>query len=150
MSDSASSASKPAKQLLELARSECLELLSTEQFGRVAVALGDAPPAIRPVNYVFDRRSQSVVFVTAPGSKLHGLLTASQASFEIDGIDTETRTGWSVIIQGRAEEITDPSELARVAELGLDPWGPLSKGRWVRIRAYTVSGRRLALVDDAR
>ena len=35
----------------------------------------------------FDPRSQSVVFRTAEGTKLHGLLSAKQAAFETDGIE---------------------------------------------------------------
>jgi nitroimidazol reductase NimA-like FMN-containing flavoprotein (pyridoxamine 5'-phosphate oxidase superfamily) len=133
--------------MVELGREECLELLADMRFGRLAVAIGDGPPAIRPINYVFDTRSQSVVFRTAPGSKLHGLISSSHASFEIDGIDEQTRTGWSVIIQGVAEEITDKHELVRLADAGLDPWVS-SGGHWARIRAFTVSGRRLGLSKE--
>jgi nitroimidazol reductase NimA-like FMN-containing flavoprotein (pyridoxamine 5'-phosphate oxidase superfamily) len=134
--------------MVELPREECLELLAGTRFGRLAVAIGDGPPAIRPVNYMFDRRSQSVVFRTASGSKLHGLLSSSQASFEIDWFDEQARSGWSVIIQGRAEEITDPSEVVRLTEAGLDPWVPGFMRHWVRIRAFTVSGRRLELAPE--
>jgi hypothetical protein len=48
---------------------------------------GEGPRAIRPVNYVFDERSQSVVFRTALGSKFYALLSAAHAAFEVDGID---------------------------------------------------------------
>jgi hypothetical protein len=30
------------------------------------------------------------------------------AAFEIDGIDERERTGWSVVVSGRAEEVVDP------------------------------------------
>jgi nitroimidazol reductase NimA-like FMN-containing flavoprotein (pyridoxamine 5'-phosphate oxidase superfamily) len=133
----------PPLEMVELTRSECLGLLAATHFGRLAVAVQDGPPAIRPVNYVFDDRSQSVVFRTASGSKFSRLMIASSASFEIDGIDQGTRTGWSVIIQGVTEEITDKSEIVRLAGTGLDPWAPGYKGHWVRIRAFTVTGRSL-------
>ena len=66
-------------------------------------------PVIRPVNYVFDERSQSVAFRTADGSKFHAMLVHGNAAFEIDGIDPGSRTGWSVIIVGMTEEVTTPA-----------------------------------------
>jgi nitroimidazol reductase NimA-like FMN-containing flavoprotein (pyridoxamine 5'-phosphate oxidase superfamily) len=135
---------RPSARMAELARPECLRLLAEHDFGRLAVALGDGPPAIRPVNYAFDERSQSVIIRTARGSKFSALINSASASFEIDEIDPQTRTGWSVIIQGVSEAITDESEIVRIGELGLDPWAPGFKGDWVRVRAFTVSGRLIA------
>lgn len=130
--------------MVELSREECLDLLAAHRFGRLAVVMNGLP-LIRPLNYVFDRRVQSVVFRTAGGSKLHALLHAARASFEIDGIDEATRTGWSVIIQGVVAEMTMPGDLRHLNELGLEPWAPGPKPHWVRVRAWTVSGRRIEL-----
>ncbi len=94
-----------------LSREECLQLLASHNFGRLAVAMNS--PVIRPVNYVFDERSQSVAFRTANGSKFDGMLINGNAAFEIDGIDAGSHTGWSVIILGMAEEVTGASELRR-------------------------------------
>lgn len=127
--------------LIVLSRDECLELLAANSFGRLAVAMDS--PVIRPVNYVFDDRSQSVVFRTAEGSKFHALLLTANAAFEVDGIDHEAQTGWSVIIVGIAEEITSPTEIRRLGRLGLSHWAPGRKPHWMRIRAWTVSGRRV-------
>jgi nitroimidazol reductase NimA-like FMN-containing flavoprotein (pyridoxamine 5'-phosphate oxidase superfamily) len=135
-------------KLLELSRDECLHLLATHEFGRLAVSMGEGPPVIRPVNYAFDDRSRSVVFRTAPGSKVHALLNSADAAFEIDGVDEDERTGWSVIIQGVSDVISDPVEVRRLDRLGLKPWTPGRKPRWVRIRARTVSGRQLVLPAD--
>lgn len=129
--------------MLVLPRDECLRLLARHNFGRLAVAM-DAP-VIRPVNYVFDERSQSVVFRTADGSKFHALLLSANAAFEIDGIDPGSGTGWSVIIAGMTEEITSASEIRRLGRLGLGHWAPGPKRHWMRIRAWTVSGRRIVL-----
>ncbi len=130
--------------MVELSRDECVDLLASHGFGRVGVVLNGVP-LIRPVNYVFDRPSQSVVFRTARGSKFHALLHAATASFEIDGIDDGTRTGWSVIIQGVTAEVTVPYDLRRLHALGLTSWAPGSRPHWVGIRARVVSGRRIAL-----
>jgi nitroimidazol reductase NimA-like FMN-containing flavoprotein (pyridoxamine 5'-phosphate oxidase superfamily) len=139
----------PATEMLELSRPECLKLLAANTVGRLAVTTQDRAPVIRPVNYVFDTRSQSVVFRTGLGSKLHHLLQASKAAFEIDGTEQRSRTGWSVIIAGVTEHVTNPTELHHLESLSVDPWAPGHKGHLVRIRAYSVSGRRIALVSDA-
>jgi hypothetical protein len=57
--------------------------------------MGERAPALRPVNYVFDEPSQSVVFRTAAGSGFHALLRSAEATFEIDGIEDRARTGWA-------------------------------------------------------
>jgi nitroimidazol reductase NimA-like FMN-containing flavoprotein (pyridoxamine 5'-phosphate oxidase superfamily) len=131
-------------ELLELSRAECFELLAACRFGRLAVCTGAGAPVVRPVNYAFDEASQSVVFRTAAGSKLHALIGSAQAAFEIDDARPRARTGWSVIIAGVTEEVSSPSEIRRLEGIGVDPWGPGEKTHWVRIRAWTVSGRRLA------
>lgn len=134
----------PENELLELSREECMELLAATRFGRLAVSAGDGAPVMRPVNYAFDERSQSVVFRTAPGSKLHALTRSAHAAFEIDDARPQQRTGWSVIIVGVTEEVSSPGEIRRLESIGVDPWGPGEKAHWVRIRAWTVSGRRVA------
>jgi hypothetical protein len=131
-------------EIVELERAECLQLLAAESFGRIAVNVPDWGPLIRPVNYVFDKPSQSVIVRSAKGTKLHGMTRAARAAFEIDSIDSTNRTGWSVIIVGVAEEINNAAELRRLEGLGLDVWAPGPKEHWIRIRARTVSGRRIA------
>ena len=138
----------PATEMLDLSREECLKLLASHSFGRLAVNTGKGPPVIRPVNYVFDKASQSVVFRTAPGSKFHALLHSAEAAFEIDGLDEGSRTGWSVILHGVADEFTNPSEVRRLDRLGLEPWAPGPKRHWMHVRAWTVSGRRIVLADN--
>jgi len=134
---------EPTSEMLVIPREECLQLLASHSFGRLAVAMDT--PVIRPVNYVFDERSQSVAFRTADGSKFRAMLINGNAAFEIDGIDPGSRTGWSVIIVGMTEEVTRPSELRRLEGLGLETWTPGNKAHWVRIRAWTATGRRVAL-----
>lgn len=139
---------RAASEMLELSRDECLRLLASHSFGRLAVSMGEGPPVIRPVNYVFDKPSQSVAFRTAPGSKFHALLRSADAAFEIDGIDEGSRTGWSVIMRGVTDEVTNPSQIRHLDGLGLEPWAPGPKRHWMHIRAWTVSGRRIVLADD--
>jgi uncharacterized protein len=132
--------------LLELERDECIDLLVSSRIGRLAVSPPDwrTPPVIRPVTYVFDRGSQSVVFRTARGSKFTALLLSGQAAFEIDGVDPVSQTGWSVIVQGPVEEVKNDADLHRIERLGLSPWAPGEMPHWIRLRATLVSGRRIA------
>ena len=146
MSDGQSNAqSQETGQLAELERDECDELLAQTRFGRLAVSPPEwrMPPVIRPVTYVFDRSSRSIVFRSARGSKFTALLLSGQAAFEIDGIEPATKTGWSVIVIGPVEEIKNTAEIHRLAQLGLQPWAPGAKPYWIRIRASVVSGRRI-------
>jgi uncharacterized protein len=136
-------------EMLDLPRAECLRLLAANRFGRLAVALSDGAPVIRPVNYSFDEPSQSVVFRTSQGSKLHAVLQVGEAAFEIDGVDEGSQTGWSVIIHGVAEPVTNQTDVRRLDALGVTPWAPGHKRHWVRIRARTVTGRRIEHPDVA-
>jgi nitroimidazol reductase NimA-like FMN-containing flavoprotein (pyridoxamine 5'-phosphate oxidase superfamily) len=132
-----------------LDREQCLQLLAAANVGRIAVNVpGWASPVIRPVNYIFDERSQSVLFRSVRGSKLHALLRSKLAVFEIDGTGSDGRTAWSVIVAGVTEEVTNPLEIDRLERLGLQTWAPGPHPHWVRIRAGRVSGRRIAATDD--
>lgn len=122
-------------------RDECLALLAGDVVGRLAVVSGGAAD-IFPINYVLDR--ETIVFRTDPGTKLDagGL---AQASFEIDSIDREHRTGWSVVASGRLEEVTryDSRTLARLRELPVDPWAGGDKAHYVRLIPSRITGRRV-------
>jgi hypothetical protein len=138
---------RQATEMLELGRPECLRLLAANRIGRIAVSVTEWDhPLVRPVNYVFDQASQSVLVRSASGSKLHALLRSARATFEIDGIDEAAGVGWSVIVIGVAEELTSPADVRRIESLGLEPWAPGQKGHWISIHANVVTGRRFTLV----
>jgi nitroimidazol reductase NimA-like FMN-containing flavoprotein (pyridoxamine 5'-phosphate oxidase superfamily) len=132
------------RELIELSRPECLALLAAADFGRLVISAGPSQvPVIRPVNYRFDEPSQSIIFRTREGSKFHTLGRTSRAGFEIDGYDGETGSGWSVIVIGTTEQITRAADLERVARLDARTWPDDEPSHWMRMRARTVSGRRL-------
>ena len=135
---------RAASSVAQCSRGECLELLAGAAIGRVVVTIGvNSQPVIRPVNFVFDTVSQSVMFRSAPGSKLYALLHSTHAWFEVDDIDVAGRSGWSVIIEGVTEPVRDAMELRRLEALGLHSWVAGPDSCWIRIRARTVSGRRI-------
>jgi nitroimidazol reductase NimA-like FMN-containing flavoprotein (pyridoxamine 5'-phosphate oxidase superfamily) len=145
----AASNSIPSRRLVELSRAECLELLAQSSFGRVVLSSpSSSKPIIRPVNYRFDEHSKSVVFRSVEGSKFHALARSANALFEIDALDERGHTGWSVIISGATEQVTGPADIRRLEELGLALWAPGERPHWIRIRARTVSGRRIEPAGD--
>jgi nitroimidazol reductase NimA-like FMN-containing flavoprotein (pyridoxamine 5'-phosphate oxidase superfamily) len=137
---------KVTTELVELDREECLRLLASTRIGRLGANVSGWPPVIRPVTYAFDDATRSVIFRSARGSKLTALLLSERATFEIDGIEPSDETGWSVIVQGRVEEVTNSAELTRLSRLGLRPWVPGELPHWMRIGTTVVSGRRIRRV----
>jgi nitroimidazol reductase NimA-like FMN-containing flavoprotein (pyridoxamine 5'-phosphate oxidase superfamily) len=122
--------------LVELAEDECLRLLATERVGRVAVSMPSDSPLVVPVNYTLT--GDSILFRSGFGTKLRAL-ASRPISFEIDGHDVATRTGWSVLVRGRAREIH-----SRDAEAPLpDPWLDDERPYLVRLQIRQLTGRRI-------
>jgi len=135
-------------EMVELDREESLRLLASCRVGRIAINAPGWPPVIRPVNFVFDARTRSVVFRSARGGKLTALLLTHRAAFEVDG--TSDDCAWSVIVQGRIEEVTNAAELARLGRLELRTWVPGDLPHWLRLATTAVSGRRIGRSTVAR
>ncbi len=125
-----------------LSRDDCLALLAKASLGRLAfVSAGE--PVILPVNHAVD--GSSVVFRTAPGSKLFAADRETPVAFEVDGHDAEGRRGWSVVVRGVAGHVTDAEVIDRLETLGVRSWAARSqKPHWVRIRTYEITGREIA------
>ena len=120
---------------------ECLRLLAEDEIGRLAVRDGDTP-VIFPVNYRLD--GEAIVFRADPGTKLSSGPRAP-VSFEIDAFDREHRSGWSVVVVGRLEEVTryDTATYDRVHGLPVDQWAGGEKGHWMRLVPTRITGRRV-------
>lgn len=132
------------KRMEELTRPECLSYLQDHHLGRLAfVDKVGLLPLITPVNYLL--HEDTVVFRTDPGSKLTAAILGAPVAFEVDGVDPHHKTGWSVVVRARAEEVTDDAELTRLRESSLDSWAPGAKTHYVRIRPGQISGRRISL-----
>ncbi|WP_101831810.1 pyridoxamine 5'-phosphate oxidase family protein [Frankia canadensis] len=120
----------------------CRWLLGGEQVGRVAFQ-ADGEILVLPVNYVLD--GEAIAFRTATGSKLAAALEEHAVGFEVDGHDPVARTGWSVLINGRAVAVRDPDGLARLEATGLAPWADrIDHPHWVRILPESMTGRVVA------
>jgi nitroimidazol reductase NimA-like FMN-containing flavoprotein (pyridoxamine 5'-phosphate oxidase superfamily) len=123
---------------------ECLRRLHQHGVGRIGFAVRDQP-LVLPVNYTMDGRQ--VVFRSDHGTKLQGVV-GRPCAFEIDETDAVYHEGWSVLVVGRAEEVTEPHEIERLAKLPLGPWEPGPKAHWVRIRPGSITGREIYRVAD--
>lgn len=126
--------------LQHLSPPECWRLLSLHPVGRLGI-LVDSAPEIYPVNHAVDGRS--IVFRTDSGSKLRGLDRSPSVCYQADGLNLGDRTGWSVLVKGRAVELTDPAEVRRAASLPLRFWAPGHKDHWIRVVPREVTGRRI-------
>ena len=122
-----------------IAWGECMDLLAQEEVGRLAVVIG-GHPHVFPVNYVLD--GTDVVFRTADGTKLDGSMRESVA-FEVDRLDSATRSGWSVVVHGVAQPVTTFSPAYMRRPDALQPWAAGDKPRLVRITPMRITGRRV-------
>ena len=74
---------------------------------------------------------------------------------EADGCATDWSSGWSVVVIGRAELVTEPDDLTAVRGLALPDWRRTLNGDdredvYVRIRTELISGRRFETVSATR
>jgi hypothetical protein len=129
-----------------LTEGEALRLAATVPVGRVVYSRY-AMPAVHLVNFRLDGRD--VVFKTRKGAKFAAAVADTVVAFEVDQVDEDSRTGWTVTLTGRSSPVTRPEEIARLNWLGIDPWVP-DREYYVRIRTGTVTGRRITPPRSAR
>ena len=119
----------------------CWRLLARRPVGRVGFNI-DRIPVVLPVNHFVD--GASIVFRTGRSTLLETLRHGARVCFELDEVDALVETGWSVLVKGRAAEVTDPVELDDVTRLPLHPWAPGAKDHWIRIVPTEVTGRSIS------
>lgn len=119
---------------------ECLSLLAAAPLGRI-VFTHSALPAVQPVNFLL--HGGDVIIRTSPGSKLAAAARQAIVAFEVDDYDPVKKTGWSVVVVGRARHVTEPEELAAMHELPLEAWAPGRRDQFLRIVPEIVTGRRI-------
>jgi pyridoxamine 5'-phosphate oxidase-like protein len=94
-----------------------------------------------PVNYLLD--DEEVVFRTGAGAKLAAAARGAVVGFEVDQIDLERRSGWSVLGVGEAYEVVDPARLSALAAQLPPPWAPGRAGHTISIPLQRLTGRWL-------
>ncbi|GGW54884.1 DNA-binding protein [Streptomyces lucensis JCM 4490] len=125
-----------------LDRPECLRLLAKVPVGRV-VYTRQALPAVLPVNFSLDTDS-SVLLRTSASSVLVRAIDGVVVAFEADDFDAASRSGWSVVVTGRATVVTDPAEHDRLSRSGPRSWVVARDGVFVRIESDMVTGREIS------
>lgn len=128
-------------RIRSLTPEECWHRLANHPARIGRVGIGGPSPDILPVNYAVD--GHSVVFRTGEGKKLNAVGRGERVVFEVDDVDARWRTGWSVVLRGFAEHVTDLRQQARLHELPLQPWDPSGKTNFVRITTHAISGREI-------
>lgn len=122
-----------------LSEKQCWELLRSTDVGRLAVIVEDHPD-IFPVNYAVDQGT--VLFRSAEGTKVTGVLGDAPVAFEVDGYDPETGLVWSVVLKGHATTFQNIDEAADSFKIDVNAWQAGKKERFIRIRPHDVTGRR--------
>ena len=126
-------------ELKVLPEDRCRELLDAGVVGRVALCTPEGPQ-IFPVNYVV--HDDSVVFRTTAYSVLGAQGRQTRLAFEVDHLDHEHRTGWSVLAVGPGEQIEHGPELDEIAHAwGEGPWAGGTRPLFIRLRWDSLTGR---------
>lgn len=123
----------PVQQMTE---EQAWEFLGSQEVGRLAVHAGGVLD-IYPLTYVVD--GESLVFLTAPGTKLLELTVNDQVAFEIDHYDDQVAK--SVVVHGTAQRLETMAEIDHAAALPLASLIPTDRTRYVRIIPTRITGR---------
>ena len=114
---------EPTSEFRAITPARCEELLQSQSVGRIAWQAAD-DPQILPVTYAraLRERSSSGPRRTACCLSWSGRPTSHWRSMSAD---QDSRRGWSVVVQGRAQGVAEPDQLVRMWTVG----GVCSVGR---------------------
>lgn len=129
-----------------LSADQCWSLLRSAGVARLAVWVEDRPE-IFPINYVVD--GGTLVFRSAPGTKVASALGDALVSLEADGVTAPEGLAWSVMASGQARLIEELEEVVDSFSLPLFPWQAGRKNIFVRVVPDRITGRRFAVADPA-
>ena len=119
---------------LELSREECRALLASRTVGRIAFQTGNGLRVL-PVNYVV--LEDRIVFRTAEHGVIARSIRAAEVAFQVDDLDGQTATGWSVLVQGRTGPWSGEVPV-------ISPWAPGRREVAVAIEPTSWSGRSVS------
>jgi hypothetical protein len=133
-----------------LDRDEVLDLLASVSSGRIVFTC-DALPTVRPVDHILD---DGRIVVCSGGSDALVLRARSAGGggvvvvYEAGAFDSETCRGWSAVVTGYAELVTD-SECAAFYQALLAPRMGELEGQAVCIRPDLITGFRIGAAPDS-
>jgi nitroimidazol reductase NimA-like FMN-containing flavoprotein (pyridoxamine 5'-phosphate oxidase superfamily) len=123
-----------------LSTAESWVFLRQRTMGRLAVSVAGHPD-IFPINYYAD--DNSIVFRTAPGSKLLEVTINNSVAMETDAYSATE--AWSVVVKGTATVIEKQADVYAAEALPLRSWVPTVKPVFVRVTPTEINGRHFAL-----
>jgi nitroimidazol reductase NimA-like FMN-containing flavoprotein (pyridoxamine 5'-phosphate oxidase superfamily) len=122
--------------LADLSTDECWQLAASRPVGRLAWS-GPHGPTVIPVNFSVD--GQHVLVRTKAYSEAARECEDTMVAFQVDSIDEDTRSGWSVLLRGRAH-----FEYQSVStDDDPEPWVSGPRSLRLRIEVSEVTGRRI-------
>lgn len=127
------------RQLEELNRRQCLDLLQGVRVGRLVFTEDDLL-SVQPVNFRLWR--DDVAIRVSGGPKLAAATHHQVVAFQADELDSDLREGWSVTVVGHAAPVTEVDELVELAGTFVEPWVEGRRDHFVRIRTEKMTGRR--------
>lgn len=130
--------------VVELSDEACIDFLSGQTFGRLAVVVNGLPE-IFPINFALHVGNDAVVAYirTSPGTKLLAAAIGLPVALEVD--EVEESSAKSAIIYGSGRAVSQRYELDRVESLGLTAWIADWKPDVIAIDVERISGRHFAL-----
>jgi uncharacterized protein len=127
------------RHFLALGHQQCLDLMEAHHLGRVAWQAADLPQVL-PVTYAMHQGA--AYFRTAPDSILAELAQPTSVALEVDELDQQNRSGWSIVMHGRTSAVSEPDALEDLwASDSLVPWASGNRTLFIRIRPDRVTGR---------
>ncbi len=126
--------------LVDLPPEVCSALIDEAVLGRLGVVV-EGRPVVFPVAHVII--DDDIIFPTNRGTKMHAALEWPWVGFEVDAVEGAWESGWSVMVSGRAEEVTDPDVIRRAVAKRTSPWRTGTEVLWIRVVPMTITGRRI-------
>ncbi|GAA1230104.1 pyridoxamine 5'-phosphate oxidase family protein [Kitasatospora nipponensis] len=125
----------------DLGEAESLRLLSTVPIGRV-VYTEHALLRVLPAAFEVGADGR-LVLALLPVDNLARALDGTVAAFQADRLEESSRSGWSVVVHGRAALVRDPAAHAALLHAGPRLWTIEREPMFVRLAVELVTGRRL-------
>jgi hypothetical protein len=140
-------ASPAADRIDKLDESLQRERLRRARVARIGYVDGEQP-IIVPVNIATDDEARIVFRTDATGPL--GALDGRRVAIEVDGYDTAVRTGWSILVQGVARDITGATDVTaqRLQRLPVDCWAPGIRDRLFVVLPLSITGRVIHVGAD--